>query len=82
MADSSMDKEQTMKRSFRDFLRVANHLTGIDTPVCGVSWNPPTLDVEAAERLITYLENRRALYNPYSCETSRYVIQSSLDVRR
>jgi hypothetical protein len=70
-----------MKRSFRE---IANRITGFEIPVFGggVSWNPPTLDIEVARRLLTYLEDRRALYRPYDCETASYVVQSILDIRQ
>ena len=68
-----------MKRSFRE---IANRITGFEIPVFGggVSWNPPTLDIEVARRMLTYLEDRRALYRPYDCETASYVVQSILDI--
>jgi len=69
-----------MKRSFRE---IANRVTGFEIPVFGggVSWNPPTLDIEVARRLLTYLEDRRALYQPFDVETGSYVVRSILDIR-
>lgn len=69
-----------MKTSFRE---IAHRITGFEVSVwgVGVSWNPPLLDVETARRLLTYLEDRRALYAPYDCETARYVVESILDIR-
>ena len=69
-----------MRRSFRE---IVNRITGFEVPVFGggISWNPPTLDIEVARCLLTYLEDRRALYEPYDCETASYVVRSILDVR-
>lgn len=69
-----------MKKSFRE---IANRINGFEVPIFGggVSWNPPSLEIEVARGLITYLEDRRALYNPYWCETADYVIRSILDIR-
>lgn len=69
-----------MKKSFREF---ANRINGFDIPVFGggLSWNPPVLDIDVARRLLTYLEDRRALYNPYELETPEYVVRSILEIR-
>jgi hypothetical protein len=66
------------------FREIANRITGFEIPVFGggLSWNPPTLDIDVAKRLMTYLEDRRALYQPYEMETSRYVVQSIMDMRQ
>ncbi len=63
------------------FLQVLNRITGISTPIFGVSWTPPNLDVEAAKRLLTYLEDRRVQFNPYELETPPHVVQSILTIR-
>jgi len=70
-----------MKISFRE---IANRITGFDIPVVGggLSWNPPTLDIEVAKRLTTFLEDRRALYYPYEAETPDYVVRSILEIRQ
>lgn len=70
-----------MKISFR---KLVNRVTGFELPIIGggISWNPPTSDVEVAEQLITYLEDRRALYQPYQCETASYVVSSILEIRK
>jgi len=67
-----------MKLSFRE---IADRITGFSTPVFGVSWNPPVLEVDVAKRLITYLEDRRALYNPYELEMHQHVVQSIIQIR-
>jgi hypothetical protein len=64
------------------FGKIAKSLTGFSTPVFGISWNPPETDREAVRKLITYLEDRRALYNPYDIENVMFVDQSILDIRK
>jgi hypothetical protein len=70
-----------MKLPFRE---IANRITGFEIPVFGggLSWNPPTLDIDVARRLLTFLEDRRALYQPYQCETADYVVRSILEIRQ
>lgn len=63
------------------FLRIANRLTGISTPVFGASWKPPELDVDVASELITFLEDRRMLTVPYAWENAHYVIESVMQTR-
>jgi len=46
------------------FSEIANRLTGISTPLGGVSWQSSDLEVSAARRVIAFLENRRVLYAP------------------
>ena len=46
------------------FSEIANRLTGISTPLVGVSWQPTDLEVSAARRVIAFLEDRRVLYAP------------------
>jgi hypothetical protein len=65
-----------------DFKKIAKSLTGFSTPVFGISWNPPESDRGVARKLITFLEDRRALYNPYSRENPEWVIESVLEIRK
>ena len=67
-----------------DFKRMAKSLTGISTPVFGVSWNwnPPESERNIVRKLITFLEDRRALYNPYNIETPMWVMESVLEIRK
>ena len=64
------------------FQEIANRLTGISTPIFGVSWNPPELQVSVARRVITFLEDRRVLYVPSEMEIPRHCVQSVLEIRR
>lgn len=61
---------------------IASRLTGISCPVAGISWTPPVDEQDKAMRLLTYLEDRRALYHPYEMEVGDYVIQSILEIRQ
>lgn len=64
------------------FKQIAKSLTGFSTPFFGVSWNPPETDRDIVRKLITFLEDRRALYNPYNIETPMFVDQSLLEIRK
>jgi hypothetical protein len=60
---------------------LASRLTGLSTPWLGASWTPPKDERSQAENLLIYLEDRRALYNPYDMEIGDYVVQSILQIR-
>ena len=47
------------------FKSIISRLTGISTPIFGISWNPPELEQTVAKELLAYLEDRRYLYSPY-----------------
>jgi hypothetical protein len=64
------------------FKEILARITGFSVPVFGVSWNPPQPEVVSAHRVITYLEDRRVLYNPYNFEVTEQCVQSVLDIRR
>jgi len=65
-----------------NFKRIAKSLTGFSTPVFGISWQPPESDREIVRKLMTFFEDRRALYNPYDIEMPEYVTQSILGIRK
>ena len=46
------------------FSEIATRLTGISTPIFGVSWTPAQSDVDAVRRTLVFLEDRRVLYAP------------------
>jgi len=60
---------------------IARRLTGISCPIAGISWTPPVDEQDKARRLLTFLEDRRALYHPYDMEVGPYVIRSILEIR-
>jgi hypothetical protein len=64
------------------FSEITTRLTGISCPIFGVQWNPPEADVGVARRLISYLEDRRVLYNPDELEVPSHCVESVLDIRR
>ena len=64
------------------FKKFARGLTGFSTPIFGVSWNPPADKREIVSQLVTFLEDRRALYQPYHLEHGPWVSESILEIRR
>lgn len=63
---------------FRDVL---GRLTGISTPVFGVSWNPPQSERDIASNVLTFLEDRRVLYNPSVVEIPEHCVESVVEIR-
>ena len=63
------------------FSEIANRLTGISTPLGGVSWQSSDLEVSAARRVIAFLEDRRVLYAPEEMEVASHCVQSVLEIR-
>jgi hypothetical protein len=63
------------------FSEIANRLTGISTPLLGVSWQPTDLEVSAARRVIAFLEDRRVLYAPEEMEMPEHCVRSVLEIR-
>ena len=56
-------------------------LTGVSTPLFGVSWEYGPSDCEAVGDLFLYLESRRALWIPFDSENHEYVVRSILSIR-
>ena len=48
------------------FSEIANRLTGISTPLGGVSWQPNDLEVSAARRVIAFLKTAACSMLPMS----------------
>lgn len=55
-------------------------ITGVYTPIFGVSWYPAQQERDIAIKLITFLEDKPALYNPIKDEFPEYVIISILQI--
>jgi len=63
------------------FSEVASRLTGVSTPIFGVSWQPPQSDVDAVKRTLVFLEDRRVLYAPDEAEVPKHCVDSVLRMR-
>jgi hypothetical protein len=63
------------------FTEIANRLTGISTPLGGMSWQPNEVEVSAARRVIAFLEDRRVLYAPDELEVQSHCVHSVLEIR-
>ena len=64
------------------FKDIASRLTGISSPIFGVSWNPPETERSVAKRVISFLEDRRVLYSPNSMEVPEHCVESVVEIRR
>lgn len=64
------------------FSEIANRLTGISTPLGGVSWEASELEVSIARRVIAFLEDRRVLYAPDELEVPSHCVHSVFEIRR
>jgi hypothetical protein len=64
------------------FSEIASRLTGISTPLGGVSWQATELEVSAARRVVSFLEDRRVLYAPDEMEVPTHCVHSVMDIRR
>jgi hypothetical protein len=64
------------------FSEIAHRLTGISTPLGGLSWEASELEISAARRVIAFLEDRRVLYSPNELEVPAHCVHSVLDIRQ
>lgn len=56
-------------------------ITGVSILNIGVSWDLSKTEREVIRKLLTFLEMKRVLYNPYDLEEVRHVIDSIIDIR-
>ena len=63
------------------FREIASKITGFTTPVFGISWEPPKNERETAKSIVTFLEDRRVLYNPTELESPHHCISSVVEIR-
>ncbi len=61
---------------------IANRLTGISTPIGGISWTPPVNEKDKAKQLLVFLEARRVIYHPYDIEVSANVVKCIIKIRK
>ena len=64
------------------FSEIASRLTGISTPLGGVSWQTSELEVTSARRVVAFLEDRRVLYAPEEMEDTSHCVQSVIEIRQ
>lgn len=64
------------------FNEIANRLTGISTPLGGISWQVSESEISAARRVVSFLEDRRVLYAPDEMEVPSHCVHSVMDIRR
>lgn len=63
------------------FREIASKITGFTTPLFGISWEPPKNERETAKSVVTFLEDKRVLYNPTSFEVPEHCISSVIEIR-
>jgi len=63
------------------YKNIAKRITGVSIPFFGISWTPPVLDRDIAKKIISYLEDRRALFYPYDMEVPYHVKESIMQIR-
>lgn len=61
---------------------IASRITGISTPLGGLSWEPPKPDSQVVRQLFLFLEDRRVLYEPAQVEMPEHCVQSVLQIRQ
>lgn len=64
------------------FKEIIGRVTGLSSPVFGISWNPPEPETRVARRVIAFLEDRRVLYNPSEMEVPDHCAQSIVEIRK
>ena len=63
------------------FSEITGRLTGISTPLGGLSWEASEPAISSARRVIAFLEDRRVLYVPGELEVPSHCVHSVLDIR-
>lgn len=64
------------------FREIISRVSGLSSPIFGVSWTPPETEIAVARRVVSYMEDRRVLYNPSEMEVPEHCVESVLDIRR
>jgi hypothetical protein len=64
------------------FAEIVSRVTGISTPIFGMSWNPPESERAVSKRIISQLEDRRVLYKPSEMEVPEYCVTSVIQIRQ
>jgi hypothetical protein len=66
----------------KSFKEILAHCTGISSPIFGVQWNPPILEIQVARDLVTDLEDRRVLFSPVAMEGPSHCLASVNSMRQ
>lgn len=64
------------------FKEILGRVTGLSSPVLGISWNPPEQQIQAARRIVAFLEDRRVLFVASEMEVPTHCIHSVIEMRR
>lgn len=71
-----------MKRPRISVSNLARRITGFSTPIFGLSWNPPAAERDTVRGFLTFLEDRRVLFQPYQLEVESDVHHSVQAIRQ
>lgn len=63
------------------FKEILARCTGVSSPIFGVQWTAPVLDVQVARDLVKDLENRRVLFRPVDMEGPDHCLRSVEEIR-
>jgi len=74
-------KQNPKKPIVYKFSELASRINGISIPIFGVSWKPSEPERATIRSLLIFLEDRRALYNPFAFEMEHEVAHSVLEIR-
>jgi hypothetical protein len=69
------------KRTKLAFQQVSGRIPGLAIPLFGRSWDPPESERKIIQRLILFLEDRPALYDPLDLELFAWATDSILGIR-
>ncbi|MGH2920681.1 MAG: DUF6650 family protein [Gaiellaceae bacterium] len=68
-------------RGLRRLLAPLRRVSGVNTPVGGLSWRPSPSERDELRKLVVFLEDRRALFDPYNIEATALVEHSVQEIR-
>ena len=60
---------------------IVRRITGVPTPIGGIQWEPPEDERKITRAFVTFLEDRRVLFNPFHLEIEHQVIDSLIKIR-
>lgn len=63
------------------FERIYKNITGLSCPIFGIQWNAPIIEADEAQKIVTFLEDKRVLFNPVSMESASHCAQSVINIR-